>query len=181
MVVRLPPAVLEESAGFRDLVARLRASFVGAKVDWTMAGRRRDVLHATLCAGLEQVGPAVAKRRLAGATGFGPVAAAVGNLWVGTAFNRGRLYLPLYPERRDNGDAFAALQRRLGGRETRFYAIGLFNLLDDLDEAETADLGRVVEAGAGTLIAETTFEELTLLETNDDLVLSGRAIDTVRL
>lgn len=180
-MARLPPEVLEESAGFRDLVARLRTSPVGAKVDWAMAGRRRGVLHATLSAGLEQEGPAAAKRRLAAVAGFGPVTVAIGSLWVGTAFNRGRLYLPLYPERRGDGDAFAALQRRLGRRETRFYTIGLFNLLDDLDEAETAALGAVVEAGAGTLVAETTFEELTLLETNDDLVLSGRTIDTVRL
>lgn len=180
-VVRLASEVLEESAAYRDLVARLRASPVGAKVDWAMAERRRDVLHATLRSDLERDRLSEAKRRLTSASGFGPVAVAIGGLWVGTAFNRGRLYLPLYPERRGDDDAFGLLQRRLGGRETRFYSIGLFNLVDDLDEVETAALGTVVEAGAGTRIAETTFEELALLETHDDLVLDGRAIETVRL
>ncbi len=180
-VAWLPPAVLEASAGFRGLVARLQASPVGAKVDWSMAERRRDVLHATLCAGLERDGPVEARRRLAAAAGFGPVAVAIGGLWVGSAFNRGRLYLPLYPERRGDDDALRLLQHRLGGRETRFYSIGVFNLMDDLDEGETASLATVVEEGAGTVIAETTFEELMLLETHDDLVLDGRMIDTVRL
>lgn len=180
-VVRLPSAVLEGSAVYRDLVTRLRTSPVGAKVDWVMAERRRDVLHATLISGLERDGLSEAKRRLASVAGSGPVAVAIGGLWVGTAFNRGRLYLPLYPERRGDDDAFQLLQRRLGGRETRFYSIGLFNLLDDLDEAETAALGKVVAAGEGTMITETTFEELALLETHDDLVLDGRTIDTARL
>lgn len=180
-VVRLPSEVLEASPAYRDLVARLRASSVGAKVDWTMAERRRDVLHATLCSGLERDGLSEAKCRLEAVAGFGPVAVAIGGLWAGTAFNRGRLCLPLYPERRGDDDAFQQLQRRLGGRETRFYSIGLFNLVDDLDEVETAALGRVVEAGAGTRIAEAAFEELALLETHDDLVLDGRVIDIVRL
>ena len=180
-VVQLPSAVLEASPAYRDLVTRLRTSPVGAKVDWAMAERRRDVLHATLRSGLERDGLSEAKCRLLSAAGFGSVGVAIGGLWAGTAFNRGRLYLPLYPERRGDDDAFGLLQRRLGGRETRFYSIGLSNLADDLDEAETTALGRVIEAGAGTRIAETTFEELALLETHDDLVLDGRVIDTVRL
>ena len=180
-VVRLASEVLEESAAYRDLVARLRASPVGAKVDWAMAERRRDVLHATLRSGLERDGLFEARCRLEAAAGSGPVAVTIGGLWAGTAFNRGRLYLPLYPERRGGDAALGLLQRRLGGRETRFYSIGLFNLVDDLDEAETAALGRVIEASAGTRIAETAFEELALLETHDDLVLDGRVTDTVRL
>jgi len=180
-VLHVAAEALEASPAYRAAEAALLAAFPG-KIDWAMAARRRGVLHATLRARLETAMPtAEFGACLRRAEGFGPVAVRIGGPWVGAAFNRGRIYLPLYPERRAGEDAFARLQRRLGGRETRFYTIGLFNLIDDLDSDETAELGRIVADFAGPPIAEILMTDLALIETRDDLVLDGGVVDTVRL
>lgn len=180
-VVRVAAETLDASPAYREVEAALRAASFTAKIDWTMAARRRDVLHATLYACFETAMPhsefGTCLRR---AAGFGAVAVRIGGPWIGASFNRGRIYLPLYPERRDGEDAFALLQRRLGGRETRFYTIGLFNLVDDLDAVETAELGRLIATWQATPLAEIRVEELALIETRDDLLLDGRIVDRVR-
>ncbi len=182
IVAWIRPDVLGESAVYRDLVTALRDSPVAAKIDWRMAERRRDLLHATLWSRLElTMDLDEARRRLALAHGTGPIDVAIGSFWMGSAFNRGRIYLPLYPERREEGDALALLQRRLGGRETGVYAVGLFNLTDDLDEAETTALAQVIGDAEGRIVAETTIREIALIETHDDLVLSGHTVDAVAL
>jgi len=181
-VMRISAETLDVSPAYRAVETALRSASFSAKIDWTMASRRRDVLHATLYARFETaMPPSEFGSRLRQAAGFGPVAVRIGGPWIGASFNRGRIYLPLYPERRDGEDAFALLQRRLGGRETRFYTIGLFNLLDDLDAGQTAELGTLISAWRDATLVETAMTELALIETRDDLVLDGRVVDAVRL
>lgn len=182
VVAWIAPRTLEESVAYRDLVGTLRDSPVAAKIDWRMAEFRRDLLHATLWSRLElTMDVDEARQRLSLARGSGSIEIVIGGFWMGSAFNRGRIYLPLYPERRQEGDALALLQRRLGGRETGVYAVGLFNLVDDLDEAETAALAQVIGAAEGRIVAETTIREIALIETHDDLALSGRTVDVAAL
>lgn len=81
----------------RALVARLRAAEGGRKVAWPLLARRRRVLHATACPGLDPERPgaeaAGAARALAAVPAF---RIRLGGPWLGERFNVGRVYLPVY-------------------------------------------------------------------------------------
>ena len=174
--------LFDESAAFRQMVRALRDSAISGKIDWAMFERRRKLLHATICARVERsMSPDEAVNRLDALQAIGPFAVRVTGLWVGNQFNRGRFYLPLYPELRGNDNTIHAVQRRFGAPITNFYAIGLINIVADLDVEETTALERLVRAFGDRTLSETVVTQMSLIQTNDDLVLSGRVLHSVAL
>ena len=115
--------------------AELRAQPFADKIAWDIVPRRRGKLHATLC-GAPVVLDEAARQALAG---IGPIGVELRGLFSGTV-NHGRLYLRVYPEKRDGENPLAHVQRLLGRRETGLYLVGLHNLVDDLDAREAAAL-----------------------------------------
>jgi hypothetical protein len=93
--------------------------------------------------------------------------------------NTGRIYFPAYPEQRNGDDTFGLLQDALGVRRTRFYVVGYYNLVDELDVAETSALQHIVDAWSSVDMLQVQAPECTVQATNDDLVLSGRPVMTI--
>jgi hypothetical protein len=182
VVTFFPPTLFDESEAYRDMMAALRASVLAPKIDWAMFGRRRELLHATICGRVEQrMSGNEAMARFDALRGTGPFRVRVTGLWVGREFNRGRFYFPLYPEVRYGENAIQTLQRAFGLPTTNFYAIGAINLTADLDAAETAALGEIVRHFGDATLFETTITELALTDTNDDLLLSGKVVRRMKL
>ncbi len=181
-VVFVPSRLFDGSEVFQQIWRALQSSSLASSIDWAMFERRRERLHLTLCGRLEEAMTRdEAARRLETLRSLPPFAVLVRGPWVGEAFNRGRIYLPVYPEKRDGVNAISRVQRQLGWRVTGFYGIGAFNLLRDLDEGETRDLARLVEDCGPRTIGELSVQTVALLETNDDLILSGRVVGSIEL
>jgi hypothetical protein len=182
VVIFVPASLFDESEPYRDMMAALRTSMVAPKIDWAMFERRRGLLHATICGRVEQrMTNEESIARFDALRGVGPFRVRVTGLWVSREFNRGRCYIPLYPEARDGENAIHAIQRAFGSPTTNFYAIGAINLIADLEAAETTALGDIVRCFGDAVLFETTITQLALTETNDDLLLSGRAVRRVQL
>jgi hypothetical protein len=183
LVLFVPLGRLADQPAYQALRADLGRASVGGKIAWEVLERRRDVLHATICSGLDAAAPASEVRRIGAAlAATAPFRVRVAGPWVSESFNTGRLYLPVYPELRDGGaDAIASVQRRLGCRESRFYAVGALNLTGDLTPAETAELGAVVAAYRETILLEATVRELHVAATHDDLLLESRRTAAIPL
>jgi hypothetical protein len=174
VVIFVPPTLFDESETYRDMMAALRASVLAPRIDWAMFERRRELLHATICGRVEQrMSGDEAIARFDALRGTGPFRVRVTGLWVSREFNRGRFYLPFYPEMRDGENAIHIVQRAFGSPTTNFYAIGAINLTADLDATETAALGDIVRHFGDATLFEATITELALTDTNDDLLLSG--------
>ena len=82
--------------------AELRAQPFADKIAWDIVPRRRGKLHATLC-GAPVVLDEAARQALAG---IGPIGVELRGLFSGTV-NHGRLYLRVYPEKRDGENLLA--------------------------------------------------------------------------
>lgn len=169
LVIPIPWAVLER----HELIPALRACAAAPKIAWHLVERRRPIAHATIVGGVAAPLP----EQLAGAP---PFRLKIGGPLVGDR-NRGRLYLPCYPERTARGDPIAALQALCGGARTGIYLMGFLNLVDHLDARETADLDTLLTRYQRATIAVIEVARLWLLETNDDLALSGRVTQVVAL
>jgi hypothetical protein len=183
LVLFVPLGRLVAQPAWAALRADLERARAGRKIAWAVLARRRDVLHATVCAGLDAGRPDAEVGRLAATLGaVAPFRVRVAGPWISEGFNTGRLYLPVYPELRDDGtDAIAAVQRALGCRESRFYAIGALNLTGDLTPAETAGLGAVIEAYRERILLESPVRELHVAATHDDLLLESRRVAAIPL
>jgi len=181
LVMPVPGEALAQSEANRELGDDLRASPVGRKIAWSLLDRRRDRIHATICGSLTTGEPPhlddVLRRELAG---IGPVSVELRGLFSGNV-NRGRLYLRAYPECRLGQNVFRQIQRTLGRRETDLYVVGIYNLIDDLDPAETSALARLIDRWWNRPILRLRADHLWLLGANDDLVLDASIADTVSL
>lgn len=154
-----------------------RAPF-SRKVDFASFNQRRDRLHFTL-APLRNEDEAsrtcdVASKTLA-------FTVRVASLWAGATVNTGRLYLPVYPERRPQGSVIGALQARAGLRVSDFFGIGFFNLKDHLDGPESDALLRIVDRAWGMPIFDFEVRSLAVIETFDSLLLDYRIRRAVEL
>jgi hypothetical protein len=178
LVLPVDDARLRASPAFRTLENDLRASPFAGKIAWDLLPRRRERLHATLCGslGVGEAPEITAEQRRALAA-VGPVAVQLRGLFSG-AINRGRLYLRAYPELRDGQNLFHAIQTALGRPTTELYLVGLYNLIDDLDMAETAALAALIERHWATLLLSYEANALWLLGSCDDLVLDA-AVEAV--
>jgi hypothetical protein len=153
--------------------AELRAQPFAHKIAWDIAARRRGKLHATLCGSP----PEIDRAALAA---IGPITVELRGLFSGN-INHGRLYLRVYPEKRDGENQLKRIQRLVGGRETGLYLVGLHNLIDDLDAGEAAALAALIEHWWDRPILRWQVDALWLLAAWDDLVLDGGVEETISL
>lgn len=158
------------------LEAELRAQPFAHKIAWDIAARRRGKLHATLC-GAPVVLDEAQRQAL---RAVGPITVELRGLFSGNV-NLGRLYLRVYPEKRDGENLLARLQRMLGKRWTGLYPVGLHNLIDDLDPQEAAALAALIERWWERPILRWQVDALWLLGSHDDLVLDGGVEETISL
>jgi hypothetical protein len=181
LVLEVAHEVLTQSAPYRALDAELRAARFAAKIAWDVAVLRRDKLHATLCGGLA-VGrpPAIAAEMRRALAAIGPLTVELRGLFSGNV-NIGRLYLRVYPERRDGANAVHRVQRALGRRETDLYVVGLHNLVDSLDADDAAALAAIVERWWHAPLARFTVDSLALLGARDDLALDSEVVERLSL
>ncbi|CAN5595326.1 hypothetical protein BH10PSE6_BH10PSE6_37760 [soil metagenome] len=155
------------------LEPELKAAPFAAKIAWDVARRRRGKLHATLCGSPQ----AIDRSALAA---IGPITVEARGLFSGN-INRGRLYLRVYPEKRDGRNQLARIQRLVGGRQTSLYLVGLHNFTDDLEAHEAAALAALIERWWDRPILRWQVEALALLAAWDDLVLDGGIEETISL
>jgi hypothetical protein len=93
--------------------------------------------------------------------------------------NTGRIYLAVYPER-CAGQMLHAIQQVLARPKTDIYLLGYYNLLQSLEEFEAREIFAILESSQASTMLELVIDELRIVETHDDLCLSGRVISCTR-
>lgn len=156
--------------------AELKAEPFASKIAWDIAGRRRGKLHATLCNSPVTLDDAE-RRALAE---IGPFTVEARGFFSGST-NHGRLYLRVYPEKRDGENVLARVQRLLGRRQTGLHLIGLHNLVDDLDAHEAAAFAALIERCWERPILRWQVDAFCLLAARDDLILDSEVVETIPL
>jgi hypothetical protein len=181
LVLPVPWDELCRSSGYRELESEIRAQNFARKIAWDIAERRADKLHMTICGKLG-IGtpPELTSEQLRELSHLGPVEVELRGLFSGNV-NLGRLYLPAYPERRDRKNLFRKVQQILGRPETDLYVVGLYNLIDDLDEAEARALSTLIENWWGKVILRFTTDSLWIMGAKDDLALDSALYQRVPL
>jgi hypothetical protein len=171
VVLPVDAAALELSSPMRDLERELREAPFADKIAWDLLARRRNRLHATICAGMG-IGkaPAVNDDARQALRDIGPITVELRGLFSGTR-NIGRLYLRVYPEKRSNTNALHLVQQALGRPTTDMYLLGLYNLTDDLTAEETHALDALLSRWWDQPLLTVTASSLWLLGSRDDLVL----------
>lgn len=177
----LPTLGLQEASAYRELERALRDAPFASKIAWDIVARRQAKLHATVCGSLSvgappTIDPAAREALLR----IGPVEMELRGLFSGNV-NRGRLYLRLYPERRDGQNALHLMQRALGRSTSDLYVVGIWNLSDDLDAAEAAALAAILDRWWDRPILRFTADCLWLMGASDDLVLDSEIVETIGL
>lgn len=181
LVLPIDDAALRACPGFRALEDDLRSSPFARKIAWELLPRRADRLHATICGALAiDRGPEITADQRRALAAIGPVAVQLRGVFSGT-INRGRLYLRAYPERRNGQNLFNAIQAAMGRPTTGLYLVGLYNLIDDLDIAETAALAALIHRHWDTTLLTFAADTLWLLGSCDDLVLDAAVAEMVPL
>ncbi len=182
LVLPVADELLKRSSAYLALEAELRASPLAPKIAWDIVERRRDKLHATVCGSLAtgEKPPVLDARQRDALTRLGPVVVELRGLFSGSV-NRGRLYLRVYPERRDGLNVFHQVQQVLGRRTTNLYVVGVYNLTDDLNASECSILSELLARWWDRPIARFQVETLWLLGTNDDLLLDSGIAEIVPL
>lgn len=177
----LPVEGLCEQPAYRELEEELRASPFAGKIAWDIVARRRAKLHATLCGSLSTGAPPTLEPATREALSrIGPITVELRGLFSGNV-NRGRLYLRLYPERRDGRNALHLIQRALGRPTSDLYVVGIWNLREDLEAAEAAALAGLVEAWWDRPILRFAADRLWLMGASDDLALDSGIVETLSL
>ncbi len=177
----VPALGLQDAPAYRELEQELREASFAGKIAWDIVARRQAKLHATVCGSLSVGPPPVIDPAAREALSrIGPVTMELRGLFSGNV-NRGRLYLRLYPERRDGENAIHLLQRALGRPTSDLYVVGIWNLNDDLDVAEAAVLARLVERWWDRPVLRFTADHLWLIGASDDLVLDSEIVETLSL
>lgn len=90
--------------------------------------------------------------------------------------NHGRIYFPAYPALVGADDAFALAQDAVGRPRTAFYALGYYNLRDELTPDEARDFAAFLDAWRDASVLEASADALVILATHDDLALEARAV-----
>lgn len=177
----VPTLDLPKAPAYQALEQELRQAPFAAKIAWDLVAQRQAKLHATVCGSLSvgappAIDPAVRDALLR----LGPVEMELRGLFSGNV-NRGRLYLRLYPERREGQNAFHLIQRALGRPTSDLYVVGIWNLSDDLDVAEAAALASLIERWWDRPVLRFTADWLWLMGASDDLVLDSEIVETLSL
>lgn len=178
-VLPVDDAALRASAAFLALEAELRAAPFARKIAWDILPRRADRLHATLCGSLSTGTPPSLD------TTIGPRLAGMAAPWLELRgvfsgnVNRGRLYLKLYPQEMEGTNSCQALQAAFGRPPGDLYLVGLYNLTDDLDAAETAALAEIVERWWNRPLLRFQAMHLLVMGGCDDLVLDVEVAEPI--
>lgn len=172
VVVPVPVERLFVDPIFLSYEADLASAPFAPKLARGIELRRAHRLHATLSSIDADSGFLDALRTSVGA--FTPFRVRLAGPVIG-GFNRGRCYLPA------TADAFASIQRAVGGRPAPLVGVGLHHFRDELDAGETAALAAFLERWRDVTLFEWTVTELAITSTNDDLVLSGRTLARIPL
>ncbi len=183
LVLPVPWHALSASPAFRELEADLRVAPFAPKIAWQLMPQRRDRLHATVCGSLavgQDAPPPITPAQRTELTSLGPVHVELRGLFSGNV-NVGRLYLRVYPERRNGQNVLRQIQRALGRRETDLYVVGLYNLTDNLNAGEASALADMLERWWSRSILHLTVTHLWLLWAMDDLVLDGAVAEDILL
>jgi hypothetical protein len=143
------------------------------KIAWDLLPRRRERLHATVCGSLG-IGkpPAISAETREALRRIEPFAVELRGLFSGTV-NRGRLYLPVYPEKQGGRNPLQDVQAAFGRAPGDLWLTGLYNLSDDLDAAETAALAAIVARWWNRPLLRFTVAALQVMGADDDLVLDS--------
>lgn len=177
----LPTLGLHEAPAYLELEQELREAPFASKIAWDILTRRQAKLHATVCGSLSIGSPPLIDPAAREALSrIGPVAMELRGLFSGNV-NRGRLYLRLYPERRDGQNTLHLYQRALGRQSSDLYVVGIWNLNDDLDVAEAGALASLIERWWDRPILRFMADRLWLMGASDDLVLESEIVETLRL
>ncbi len=181
LVMPVPQGALEASPAWRELDAELRAAPFAGKIAWDLLPRRADRLHATIVGSLgREAPPEVAPDMRARLAALRPFEVELRGLFSGNV-NLGRFYLRAYPERRSGRNLFQEVQQAFGRQPGDLYLVGLYNLVDDLDEAETRALAALIARWWNRPLLRLPVDRLWLMGATDDLVLEHRIAETLPL
>ena len=180
LVLPVDDAALRASPDFLALEGELKASPFASKIAWDILPKRRDRLHATVCGSLGIGEAPIAPARRDAFRRIEPFTVELRGLFSGNV-NRGRLYLATYPEKRDGTNMLQAVQAALGRPPGDLWLVGLYNLTDDLDAAETAALADIIARWWNRPLLRFTVTALQVMGAGDDLVLDGTVKETLPL
>jgi hypothetical protein len=172
---------LHASPAFLELESALRAAPFARKIAWNILPRRSKLLHATICGSLAtEFAPEIGPDARSALAALGPITYELRGLFSGN-INHGRLYLRAYPEKRSGANVFQGVQAALGRPKTDLYVVGLYNLIDDLDVAETQALAKIIMRWWDRPLLRMTASDLWLLAARDDLLLHSDIIERLSL
>lgn len=178
LVLPVEDSALCASPAFLALEGELQAAPFAGKIAWDILPKRKDKLHATVCGSLSLAAPPViADETREALRKLEPFAVELRGLFSGNV-NRGRFYLPVYPEKRAGRNALQEVQVAFGRTPGDLWLVGLYNLTDDLDAGETAALAEIVARWWGKSLLRLTVAEFQVLGASDDLVLDAH-VETV--
>lgn len=173
LVLPLEDRALRASPAFLALEDELKAAPFAGKIAWDILPKRQDSLHATVCGSLGVAdAPEISDETREGLRRIEPFTVELRGLFSGNV-NRGRLYLPVYPEKRAGQNALQEVQAAFGRAPGDLWLVGLYNLTDDLDSAETAALADIIARWWNRPLLTLIVTELQVMGASDDLVLDG--------
>jgi hypothetical protein len=174
LVMPISADVLLRSDQARSLERAMKSASFSAKIAWDLCERRRLRLHATLAGGIREADldrVVTTVQDLLDHTG--PISICMKGLFQGTK-NTGRIYFPVYPQKIEDEDPFALVQRRIGLSPTKLYVVGYYHMREELDPKETSELAGLIDQWRERIVVETTIPFLEIYAVNDDLALSAR-------
>lgn len=174
LVLPVSDQELRASPVFLAFEAELKAASFSSKIAWDILPLRAQRLHATVCGslGTGETAPAISAQTEQALAAIAPFHVELRGLFSGNV-NRGRLYLAVYPEKQDGLNMLQAVQEAFGRPPGDLWLVGLYNLVDDLDAAETMALADIVARFWNMTLLRMTVSELDILGASDDLVLDG--------
>ena len=180
LVLPVDPVRLKKSVIFQHINREIEMASFAGKVAWECMAKRENLLHATLSSDLteDKLDDVITKTRsfLASIQGR---KYRLGGIFNGPV-NTGRLYFKVYPQLSQKGNDFHRLQSLLGVKETHFFLAGYYNFTDHLNQQETQELADIIKRYKSGVLWEEKIDELWLLSTHDDLVLSGKILQKLR-
>ena len=178
LVLPVEDQTLRASPAFLALEGELRAAPFAHKIAWDILPKRQHRLHATVCGSLSLAEPpAIARETREALRRIEPFTVELRGLFSGNV-NRGRLYLPVYPEKRAGRNTLQEVQAAFGRAPGDLWLVGLYNLADDLDAGETGALAEIIARWWGKSLLSLTVSELQVMGASDDLVLEAH-VETV--
>lgn len=181
LVLPIDGTLLAASGPFMRLDDAMRRASFAHKIAWDILPRRADRLHATLCGTLSTgAAPAIREDLREALAAVGPFEVELRGLFCGNV-NLGRLYLRVYPETRGGSNPIHTIQAAFGRPPGDLYLVGLYNLIDDLDIAETAALSGLIARWWDVPLLRWTVRDLWVLGACDDLVLDADIDTTLQL